>query len=74
MATCATASIHSRGVSPAAQASIKQFDLGRYFGEQRIERLAEELEPRHLGVAQIDHDAGALSRLDARLMHRLFER
>ena len=40
------------------------------FGEQRIERLVEQLEPRHFGVAQVDHDAGAFGRLDARLMHR----
>jgi hypothetical protein len=31
----------------------------------------EKLEPGHLGVTQIDHDAGARRRLDARLAQRL---
>ena len=41
------------------------------FLEQRIERLVEQFEPRHFGIAQIDDDAGALRRLDARLAHRV---
>ena len=58
----------------AAQAAIKQFDLGRNFGEQRIKRLVEKFETRDFRIAQVDHDARALGRLDARLMHRLFQR
>ena len=51
----------------AAQAAVEQIDLRRNFGEQRIERFVQQFEARHLGVAQIDDDAGALGRLDARL-------
>src|ERR1700722_7498006 len=57
-----------------AHATVEQLDLGRQFGEQRIERLVQKLKPRDFGIAQIDHDAGALGRLDARLMHRLRQR
>ena len=34
---------------------------------KRIERLVEDFEPRHFGVAQVDHDAGAVGGLDPRL-------
>ena len=57
----------------ATDAAVEQLDLGRDFGKQRIERLVEEFETRDLGVAQIDDDAGALGRLDARLAHGLFQ-
>ena len=41
----------------AADAAVEKLDLRRDFGEQRIERLVEQFEPRELGVAQIDDDA-----------------
>ena len=62
-----------RRVAPA-DAAVEQLDLGRNFGKQRIERLVEKFEPRDFGIAQIDDDAGAFGRLDARLMHRLRQR
>ena len=74
MATWATASIHNRGVSPRLMPRSNRSTLGRNFLEQRIERFVQELKPRHFGVAQIDDDAGALGGLDARLIHRLFQR
>ncbi len=55
----------------ATDAAIEQIDVGRNFREQRIERLVQQLEPRHFGVAQVDDNAGALGGLDARLVHRL---
>ena len=57
----------------ARDAALEQLDLGRDVGEQRVERLVENLEPRDLGVVQIDHDAGTLGHVDARLAHRLLE-
>ena len=39
--------------------------------KQRIERLVEDFQPRHFGVAQIDHDAGAVGGLDPRLPKRI---
>ena len=54
-----------------ADAAIEQIDLVGDLPEQRIERLAENLEPRHLGIAQIDHDAGAIRGLDPRLAQRV---
>ena len=62
-----------RGVA-AAYAAVEQLDLRRDVGKQRIKRLVQEFEPRDLGVAQIDDDAGTLGRLDARLVHRLLQR
>ena len=56
-----------------ADAAVEQIDVRRDFGEQRIERLVEQFEPRQLGVAQIDHHIGALRGLDPRLPHRLLE-
>ena len=63
-----------------ADAAIEQVDaLGNLF-EQRIQRLVQDFQPGHLGVAQVDHDAGAIRRLDPRLPqgvaqpHRLFSR
>ena len=55
-----------RGVAPA-DAAVEQVDVVRQFREQRVERLVQELEPRHLGVVQVDHDAGALGLFDPRL-------
>ena len=57
----------------AADTAIEQIDLARNFRKQRIKRFVEEFEPRHLGIAQIDDDAHALGRVDARLMHRLLQ-
>ncbi len=39
--------------------------------KQRIERLVENFEPRHFGIAQIDHDTGAVGGLDPRLPQRI---
>ena len=50
-----------------ADAAIEQVDLFRHLREQRIERLVQDFEPRHLRVAQIDDDAGAIGSLDPRL-------
>jgi hypothetical protein len=63
----------SNGVDPQprrlalADAAIEQVDLLRHLREQGIERVAKNLQARHLGVAQIDHDPGAVGGLDARL-------
>ncbi len=54
-----------------ADAAIEQIDLVGDLPEQRIERLVENFEPRHFGVAQIDHDAGAIGGLDPRLPQRV---
>ena len=67
-------SIHSRGMSPRLIAAIEQFDVLGDFLEHRIERVVEQFEARDVGVAQIDHDGGALGRLDARLAHCILER
>ena len=58
----------------AADAAVEQLDVGGNVLEQRIERLVEQFEPRQLGVAQIDDDAGTLGRLDARLAHGVLQR
>ena len=50
-----------------ADAAIEQIDLIGHLRKQRIERLVQDLEPRHLGIAQVDHDAGAIGSLDPRL-------
>ena len=50
-----------------ADAAIEQIDLFGDLRKQRIERLVEDFEPRHFGVAQIDDDAGAIGGLDPRL-------
>ena len=50
-----------------ADAAIEQIDLFGNLREQGIERVVQNFEPRHFGVAQIDHDAGAVGGLDPRL-------
>ena len=50
-----------RGVA-TADATVEQVDLGRNFGEQRIERFVQKLKTRHFGVAQVDQDAAASMR------------
>ena len=45
----------------------ERIDLFGNLREQMIERLVENLEPGDFGVAQIDHDTGAIGRLDAGL-------
>ena len=45
--------------------------LLRHLREQWIERLVEDLEPGDFGVAQINNDAGAIGRLDPRLVKRI---
>jgi hypothetical protein len=54
-----------------ADAAIEQIDLLRHLCEQGIKRLTENLQSRHLGIAQVDHDTGAVGRLDARLAERI---
>ena len=54
-----------------ADAAIEQIDLFGDLREQRIERLVENFEPRHFGIAQVDDDAGAIGRLDPRLAQRI---
>ena len=54
-----------------ADAAVEQVDMIRHLREQRIQRLVQNLQPRDLGVAQIDHDAGAIGRLDPRLAQRV---
>ncbi len=54
-----------------ADAAIEQVDLFRDLREQRVERLVENFQPRHLGVAQVDDDAGAIGGLDPRLPERI---
>jgi hypothetical protein len=57
--TCATESIHSRGVSPwlcRDRTNRRQ----REFPQTGVERFIENLEPCHFGVAQIDDNAGAV--------------
>ena len=54
-----------------ADAAVEQVDLRGDLRKQRIERLAENFQPGHFGVAQIDHDAGAVGRLDPRLAQRI---
>ena len=62
-----------RRVTPA-DAAVEQVDVGRDFGEHRIERLVEQFEAGNVGVAQIDDDAGALGCFDARLAHGFLQR
>ena len=54
-----------------ADAAIEQIDLFGDLREQGIERVVEDFEPGHFGVAQIDHDAGAVGGLDPRLPQRI---
>ena len=54
-----------------ADATIEQVDLFGDLREQRIERLVQDLEPGHLGIAQFDHDAGAVGGLDPGLPQRI---
>ena len=58
----------------ARQAAVEQIDVLGDFVEHRIERVVEQFEAGDVGVAQIDHDGGALGRLDARFAHRVLER
>ena len=58
----------------ATDAAIEQVDLWRNVGKERIERFVEEFKTGNFRVMQIDDDAGAFRRLDARLMHRLLQR
>jgi hypothetical protein len=52
-------------------AAIEQVDPFRDLRKQRIERLVHDLEPRHLGIAQLDDDAGAVGGLDPGLTQRV---
>ena len=60
------ASIQSLRVLAARNPAVEQVDLGRDLRKQRIERLVEQLQPRDLGVVQVDDHAGALGGVDAR--------
>jgi hypothetical protein len=50
-----------------ADAAIEQIDLIRNLRKQGIECLVENFKPGHFGIAQVDHDAGAIGGLDPRL-------
>ncbi len=54
-----------------ADAAIEQFDIVGDLHEQGIQRLAQDFQPGHFGVAQIDNDAGAIGGLDSRLPQRI---
>ena len=54
-----------------ADAAIEQIDLIRNLREQRVERIVQNFQPRHFGVAQVDDDPGAISGLDPRLPQRI---
>ncbi|MGY4298093.1 hypothetical protein ACVWXN_006188 [Bradyrhizobium sp. i1.4.4] len=47
-----------------ADAAIEQVDLVGHLREQGIERVIEDLQPRHLRVAQIDDHTGPVGGLD----------
>ena len=57
-----------------AHAAVEQFDVFGNVLERRVEFVIEQFEPRHLGVAQIDHHGRALGRFDARFAHGVLER
>src|ERR1700694_4948050 len=71
MSTCAITSIHSRGGAPRGAPPGDILMLSGVFREKRLERLVEDLQPHDLGVAQVDDDAGALGRFEARLAQRV---
>ena len=54
-----------------ADAAVEQVDLFGDLREQGIQRLVQDFEPRHFGVAQVDDDAGAIGGLDPRLPQRI---
>ena len=54
-----------------ADAAIEQVDTIGNLRKQRIERLVQNLQPRHFGITQIDDDAGAIGGLDPRLPQRV---
>jgi hypothetical protein len=59
-----------RRLAPA-DAAVEQIDFLGDFLEQRVERLVEDFEPRHLRVVQVDDDGAALGLIDARLAQRV---
>ena len=74
MATWATASIHSRGVSPRLTPRSNSSTSGGISANSGSSASSRSSRRASFGVAQIDDDAGALGRLDARLVHRLLQR
>ena len=69
--TWATTSIHSRAIRPADELRFEDVDRTEDFPEQRFERLIQDLEPRNLGIAQVDDHAGAVGGVDPRLAQRI---
>ena len=69
--TCATTSIHSRGVSPWLMPRSNRSTCSGTCANSGIERLVQDLEPGDLGIAQFDDDAGAVGGLDAGLAQRI---
>jgi hypothetical protein len=57
-----------------ADAAVEQIDLLGHLREQRIERLVQDFKSRDLGIAQFDHDAGAVGGLDPRLPQGVAQR
>ena len=58
----------------ARQAAVKQIDVRRNIGKDRIEGIVQNLQPRPLGVAQIDDHTRTFGRLDTRLVYSVFQR
>ena len=54
-----------------ADPAIEQIDLLGNLRKQRVERLVENFEPRDFGIAQVDHHAGTVRRLDSRPPQRI---
>ena len=73
MATCAMASIHSLGVSPRLMPRSNRSTSAGISPNSGSIGLVQELQPGDLRIMQIDHDAGALGRFDARLAQGVLE-
>ena len=54
-----------------ADAAVEQIDIVGHLREQGIERLVEDFQPCDFRIAQIDHHAVAVGRLDPRLAQRI---
>ena len=51
--------------------NAEQINVARNLGEQLVERVVQDFQPCDLGVAQVDHDAGAIGGFDPRLPQRI---
>jgi len=57
-----------------ADAAVEQVDPLGHLRKQGVERLVQDFEPRDLGIAQLDHDTGAVGGLDPRLPQGIAQR